>query len=208
MEDNKVTKSKKKKLSSSAIVIIVACLIILIPVFIFLGIIASSAIGNSKPVLGNRFNNDLNPAITSSNQDKIASEIKALSNVDSVEIVMPTAQLRINVDASNSSSKEDIESLGKKVYEIVDKEIPVSTYFTMSNDGKKMYDLEINVYNYIPEDTKDEGWISYLVTKNSKMETFSTQFTSEPKSPELAAQLNGEVVNETADTVDDTTTNN
>lgn len=187
----------KKKLSRSALMLIIACSIILIPILVFVGILGTSLIGNDTPNNGDRFNNDLDPAITNKNQNNIASEIEAISNVESVEINLPTAELRIYVNANDSASKEDIEQIATKAYDVVNKEIPVNTYFKSSNDGKKMYDLEITVYNFI--EGNDDDRIIYTLTKNSNMETYKGQFTSEPISPETAASVTG-TTNSTSET--------
>lgn len=200
--EKKKTK-KKKKLSRSALMLIIACSIILIPIIVFLGILGTSMIGNDTPNTGDRFKNDLNPAISSSNQKNIESDIKSLSGVENVEINLPTAELRVYINANDSSSKEEIEKIAEEAYEVVNKEIPVSTYFTASNDGKKMYDLEITVYNYIDGD--EDNQIIYSLTKNSNMGSYKGQFISEPISPETAASVTGSAPSST-ETGDTTTT--
>lgn len=184
---------KKKKLSTSAIVLIVSCIIIAIPIVVFLVIIITASISNNKPVLGNRFDHDLVPAITSEQEKSVENSVKALG-VDNCEVVMTTAQFRVNVDAKDSSTKEDIEKLCDDIYALVDKVVPINTYFKMSSTGERMYDLEINVYNFIPNKAGDENWISYIVTKNSSMDNYEKQLVSEAKNPELARELRGEVV--------------
>lgn len=185
---------KKKKLSKSAIVLIIACVIIAIPLLTFGGILLSASLKTGTPILGDRFKNDLNPAISSSSEKTIINQVKSLSSVDDCEIVMTSAQFRVNVDASDSASKSEIEALADKVYDEVNRELPISTYFTMSSSGAKMYDLAINVYNYIPQSSDDAGFISYLITKNSKMDAPSKKFITEPVSEELAKELRGEII--------------
>lgn len=191
MSEIKETK-KKKKLSKSAIVLIVACAIIAIPIIVFAVILISASLQTGKPILGDRFKNDLNPSISSSNEKAIVAEVKNIDKVDDCEIVMTSAQFRVNVDANDSISESDAETIGQKVYEIVNKELPINTYFTISGSGAKMYDLAVNVYNYIPENANDNGFISYLITKNSKMSEPISKFNNEPVSEELAKQLRGE----------------
>ena len=77
---------KKKKLSRSAMVLMISSIIILIPCLVFGGILLISAMQNDKPVLGSRYDNDLNPAITETNTANIKSSIESLGNVESVEI--------------------------------------------------------------------------------------------------------------------------
>ena len=76
-----------------------------------------------------------------------------------------------------------------EVYAKVKSELPIGTYFTSGN-GKKMYDLAINVYNFIKKD--DESMIYYILTKNAMMDGESIQCVSEPLDADLAAELRGE----------------
>lgn len=191
---NKAVK-QKKKMSKGGIVLLVSLIIILVPCLIFGGILISAALETGKPVVGSRFDNDLEPAITDSNTSALTSAIKSISGVENCEIVLTSAQYRVNVDAQDSLSSSQIEELAKKVYDAVNSELPVSTYFT-ATDSKKMYDLSINVYNYVKED--DDNMIYYILTKNSKMDNYSIQCVSEPVDEELAKDLRGENVS-TAD---------
>ena len=188
----KPEKPKKKKLSKPAIVLIVACIIILIPIATFLFILLSASFQTGTPILGDRFKNDLNPAITAENESAIVEKVKNIDKVEDCEIIMTSAQFRINVDANDSISESDAENIGDKVYDIVSGELPVNTYFTVSSSGAKMYDLAINIYNYVPESNDDNGFISYLITKNSKMDAPAKKFNNEPVSEELAKELRGE----------------
>lgn len=194
---NKTVKTKKK-MSKGGIVLLISSLIILVPCLIFGGILLKSALETGKPVVGSRFDNDLEPAITSSNTSSLTTTIKAISGVEDCEIVLTSAQYRINVNAQDSLSSSEIEALAKKVYDAVNNELPVFTYFT-ATDSKKMYDLSINVYNYVKED--DDNMIYYILTKNSKMSDYSIQCVSEPVDEELAKDLRGENVTTTDDPV-------
>lgn len=198
---SEVKKPKKKKLSTSALVLIISCIIIAIPIIIFLVIIISAALTNSKPSFGNRFDNDLNPAITSSQIESVKNSVSSISGVESCEVNLATAQFRVNIDTKDSASEEEIEKITKDAYDAVNKELPVSTYFKMSSDGQRMYDLAINSYNYIPDNNEDANWISYVLTKNSKMDDYETQLISSPKNSDLAKELRGEIV-DTPDTTD------
>ncbi len=182
---------KKKKLSKGAIVLIIGIIIITIPVIVFLGIIISAAINTGKPVVGTRFDNDLNPAITSSVTSSLEKSISNLSDVDNCTIELRSAQYRVAVDTKDNLSSERIQELAVEVYNIVNKELPVSTYFT-ATDSKKMYDLTINLYNFV--NGEDDNMIFYILTKNSQMEAYTLQCVSEPLDEDLAKELRGEIV--------------
>ncbi|MBR2577525.1 MAG: hypothetical protein IKE38_01215 [Erysipelotrichaceae bacterium] len=183
-------KKTKKKMSKGAIALIIGIVIIAIPVAVFGFIILSAALQTGKPVLGSRFDNDLNPSITSAQTTSIETSVKNLSGVENCKVELESAQYRINVDTSDSMSDEDIKKLTVDVYNIVNSTLPVSTYFTAS-DTMKMYDLAINVYNFI--DASNENMIYYILTKNSKMPAYSLQCVSEAQNEDLAKELRGEV---------------
>ncbi len=176
----------KKKLSRGALVLIISLIIILIPCLIFGGILISAALESGKPVDGNRFKGDLNPAITSSNTSNIKNSIEALSGVEKCDIELTSAQYRVNVDTVDTLTDKQIEDLCVDIYNIVNKELPMATYFTASS-SEKMYDLAVNVYNKIDDDN-----IYYILTKNSKMDTYSVQCVSSAVDEELASDLRGE----------------
>lgn len=176
----------KKKLSKGALVLIISLIIILIPCLIFGGILISAALESGKPVDGNRFKGDLNPTITSSNTSSIKNSIEALSGVEKCDIELTSAQYRVNVDTVDTLTDKQIEDLCVDIYNIVNKELPMATYFTASS-SEKMYDLAVNVYNKIDDDN-----IYYILTKNSKMDTYSVQCVSSAVDEELASDLRGE----------------
>ena len=176
----------KKKLSKGALVLIISLIIILIPCLIFGGILISAALESGKPVDGNRFKGDLNPAITSSNTSNIEKDVEALSGVEKCDIELTSAQYRVNVDTVDTLTDKQIEDLCVDIYNIVNKELPMTTYFTASS-SEKMYDLAVNVYNKIDDDN-----IYYILTKNSKMDTYSVQCVSSTVDEELASDLRGE----------------
>ena len=190
MEKNETkVKKPKKKLSKGAIVLIIALIVVLIPCLVFGGILLKSALQTGTPVLGSRFENDLKPAISDSDTSSLKSSIEAISNVEKCEIVLKSAQYRINVDVKDSLDSSQIESLCVEIYNAVDSKLPVSTYFTASS-SMKMYDLSINVYNFI--DSESDNMIYYILTKNSQMDSYSLQCVSEPVDEDLAKELRGE----------------
>lgn len=201
MENMKKTKpvnntgatKQKKKLSKGGIVLLVGIIVILIPLLIFGGILLSAALETGKPVEGSRFTNDLNPAISSSQTTSLESSIKAISGVEDCEIVLKSAQYRINVDATDSLSDSQVKELAVNVYNTVNSTLPVSTYFT-ATDSMKMYDLAVNVYTQL-----EEPHIYYLLTKNSNMSEYSLQCVSSAVDEDLASELRGENVTDSTD---------
>ena len=189
MSETKKTKNKKRKLSRAALIIICGIIIILIPCLILGGILLSAALQTGNPIFGDRYKGDLEPAITETNMENIEKSVSSISGVEKCDAVLTSGQLRINVDTKDSLSSEEIETLVDEVYAKVKSELPIGTYFTSGN-GKKMYDLAINVYNFIKKD--DESMIYYILNKNAMMDGESIQCVSEPLDADLAAELRGE----------------
>ena len=187
----KVTR-QKKRLSKSALVLIIGILIIAIPIAIFLAILGISALQTGSPRLGSRFNNDLNPEISNSQVEALTSELKAMSSVEEVEVILAQGQLRIFVDTDDNMSDEQFDSLLTSVYSKVNSSLPIDTYFT-ATDTEKMYDLAINVYTKAQASDLDaDSSRKYkLLHKNSKEDTYQIDDLANPKNPELAAQLQG-----------------
>ena len=203
---------QKKKLSRSAIVLIVGLIIIAIPVLIFLGILGISALNTGSPRNGSRFDGDLDPAITQEHVSELKSEIEALGNIDSVEVICSEGQLKIYIDTNDSLSEAQVDSILTNAYTKVNSKLPITTYFT-SSSNKKMYDLQINVYTS-PE-ASDIGSANprqyKLLHKNSYEETYEIDNLAQPKDPTLAAELEGltpttEVVEPAEDETDADTT--
>jgi len=181
----KTNKKNKKFLSRPAIVLLIGLLIIIVPLAVFGGILWDAQRNSSNPELGDRFENDLDPAITDEDISKLETVISSMSNVENVEINMTTAQLRINVDTTDSLDQESILAMVNEIYEKVNSYLPISKYFT-STDTMRMYDLSINVYNKISD---DDSMIYYILTKNAMMDSAETQLVSEPINADLANEL-------------------
>lgn len=188
MTEKKKTK-KRNKLSKSAIVLIVGLCIIFIPLTVYGGILLSAQLQTGKPIFGDRFKGDLDPAITNSEISTLEAEISSMSQVEECKIELKSAQLRINVDVVDTMEVEKMDELLDEIYNKVNAKLPVGTYFTSAN-SKKMYDLSINVYNFI--DAENENMNYVILTKNAMMDKYSKQVVSEALDSELASELRGE----------------
>lgn len=183
---------KRKKLSKSALVLIVGLLMIAIPVLIFLGILGISALQTGTPREGSRFDNDLDPAIKDSEVKELEEELKSLSSVESVEVVLSEGQLKIFIDTNDSLSHEQVESIMTDAYNRVNSKLPVNTYFTAS-DSRRMYDLQINVYTTLEASPigSANSREYLLLHKNSAETSYGVDDLAHPKDPALAAELEG-----------------
>lgn len=175
-----------------------------IPLIILAIILIQSSLATGNVIEGNRFNNDLNPEITQT----LVSEVEASLNsfdVESVSVNLKAATLRVTLQLSPVISEENFALMATEAIEKVDSILPLDTYFT-SSDAKKMYDIEINVYNTI---SANDDTVLYhtILLKNGNMETWSIQDLSTALNPELAAELLAAMEAKNNPVEADTTTN-
>ena len=209
-KDPKMPKAKKQKVYKNGINWVgwICALIIAIPVGIFAYILFEAFQTQGTPILGNRFEGDLNPAITAEDMTGVTSDIKALEGVEDCVVNTVVATTRVSVNVNDDLTNEQIKALADLVYKAVDAKLPIATYYT-NTDDKTMYDLEINVYNNLDYETKVDSspkFIMYTVVKNGKMENYITQDVSTSLNPTLAAQLLQDVIDRDKEEAEEDTT--
>lgn len=162
--------------------------IILIPFVIIGYVILTSMGGQDEPVVGNRFHSsDLNPSISKDQISQVQNAVSSIGSVQNVEVNLKSATLRISVDIDDVANADTCNSIAQEAYKQVTGILPADTYFTNTEDSK-MYDLEIDVYNFLLDDTHTDGQIYYKVYKTGAGEV-STQNMTQPKDQELVNQL-------------------
>ncbi len=191
---NKETKIRKSHRSRRTIAVFWICLILVITPIAILGwMLVSSAMDTHKPVLGNRYEGDLDPAITQEQIDTINTSVAAIDGVEAEFSNMATATLRIYAKVANTATKEDATAMAQNIYSTVTTTLDPTVYFAQA-DGKKMYDLEIHVYNMSAEEDRTADTFVYVIgTKTSNMTDPQYQTVSEARYPELAQQLRDDV---------------
>lgn len=188
-QEKKISKTKtKRKLDTSMIIIVLGLVIIAIPFLVLGGILISDSLKTGTPISGDRFNADLDPAITEQDIKEVHQAVFNLNEVENAEVVLKTATLRVYLDTTDALSKEQAQTLAEEAYTKVTDLLSVSTYFSQQGT-KKMYDLEIHVYN-LTENRDSDEFVYVIANKSSSMEEKIVQIVSEPKDPELAQQLN------------------
>lgn len=188
--ENKTVKTKKKsnkKLDASTMIIIVGLIIIMIPFLVLGYILLSDSMKTGSPITGDRFVNDLDPAITETDLSSMNASIQNIDGVEEVECILKTATLRIYVDVDDNKTSEEVQTMTESIYEVVTDELDEATYFSQ-NGSKKMYDLEVHVYN-LKENRDSDDFVYVIANKNSSMEKMAIQVVSEPKDPDLAKEL-------------------
>ena len=180
-----MTKKKKgSKLNFSNIVFALGILFILIPTTVIGVILLQSSMQTGNVIAGNRFANDLNPAITEDLQNLGKEAMQSVSGVEVVEMNLKAATLRLTVTLPSDKDEANYMSLIESSLCKLNEAIPFDTYFN-DTDSMKMYDLEVNYVDAL-DNTKS---IYYQVIKNANMETWRVQNLLVPVNPELAAEL-------------------
>lgn len=186
------TVKKKHKKSNRTRTIFWVCLVLLLtPCVILAWILISSALDSGSPVLGHRYDNDLNPAITKTEMKSVKEAVSSISGVESVDVEMATATLRIYADITDSATSETAFSTADSIYTAVTQILDPSVYFTQ-HDDMKMYDLDIHVYN-LSDDRDSDAFVYVEKIKNSGMEEPTQQLVSTAIDEELAQSLRDEV---------------
>lgn len=193
-----MTDKKKRKTHRTGILFTI-CLILVLAPFIVLGwILFSSSMDTGTPVLGNRFEGDLNPAITKDQMTQVESAVKALEGQDDAFVTMSTATLRVYVNIADDANEETANAKADEVYNTVASILDPSVYFTKT-DTTKQYDLEIHVFT-VPERTGAEGenFVYVIDTKTSNMAEPQKQTVSVAKDQAIADQLRQDVLDREA----------
>ena len=178
---------KKKNKTHRTGILFTICLILVLAPFVVLGwILFSSSMDTGTPVLGNRFEGDLDPAITKNQMN------------DNAFVTMTTATLRVYVDVADDANEETVNAKADEVYNTVASILDPAVYFTKT-DSKKQYDLEIHVYT-LPERTDAEGenFIYVIDTKTSNMAKPQKQTVSVAKDQAVADKLRQAVLDRQA----------
>lgn len=180
-------KNRSRTSARTKIVFWIALILFLLP-FVVMGVILLSAARDThKPVIGKRYEGDLDPAITESQMDQIRNNVKGISGVESADVRMTTATLRVYADINDSADAETAKSVADEIYSSVSSVLDPGTYFSQ-HDNEKMYDLEIHVFNKT-SDMDSDSFVYVIENKNSKMDAPHSQVVSEPVNAELAQQL-------------------
>ncbi len=186
------TVRRKKTNTRTTIVFWVALVLFLLPFLILGYIIFSAAMDTGKPVIGDRYKGDHDPAITSSDLKSVESAAAGVSGVERTFVNLATGTLRVYADISDSATADTAKSTADQVYNAVTSVLDVGTYFSQAN-GMKMYDLEVHVFNQ--DKDPDSNFVYVIKTLTSSMEQPIVQLVSEPIDAELAESLRQAVEN-------------
>ena len=180
-------KNRKHGLKLVHIVFTVCLILILAPAIYFGWMLASTYMDSHSPVLGNRYENDLNPAITKDQLKQVDDAVGAIEGVTGHSVHLATATLRVYIDLPDDTTYDVVQAVSEKAYAAVTSVLDPNVYFSQAND-MKMYDLEIHTSN-IPDGREAEYFVYGIYTKTSAMSAPLYQLVSYPKNPEIAQAL-------------------
>lgn len=177
---------KFKKILESKMTTAIAIVILLTPFLIFGFIIYRDSSQTGAPVVGDRFENGLNPAITKEQLSEVESKLDD-ELITNKKVLLKSATLRIYLEVDLATSKEQIKELAEKTYASTIEVLPLEPYFTLEGN-RKQYDLEIHVYNNV-EDRDTEEFVYYQIMKSSNLEEFVGEFLTDTKDPEFRDEV-------------------
>ena len=183
---------RRKASSKPTGVFWIALILFLIPFFVLGYFIISAAMDTGKPVVGSRYKDDHDPAITSSDVNKVESAVKGVSGVESSFANLATGTLRVYADISDSATADTAKETAGQIYSTVLAQLDPDVYFSQNN-GMKMYDLEVHVYNQNKD--AENNFVYVIETRTSSMTEPVVQVVSEPINSELAESLRQAVEN-------------
>ncbi|MDP3304913.1 MAG: hypothetical protein Q8S15_02435 [Erysipelotrichaceae bacterium] len=186
----KKTIAKKKTLSKihwPTVILILSLVLLSVPTVVIGKVLYDAFAATGTPLFGNRYDMDLDPAITEEQLTELKIKISSEELVEGVTATLISASLRISVDVKDDITLEQLTPLATTLYSHVVTVLPVETYFKL-NETSKMYDLELHIYNSL-ELKEDESYKYLIFLLNSIMEEPLIQLVSDPKNPEYVKEL-------------------
>lgn len=189
MTQKKTTVKKKtiSKIHWPTVILILSLVLLAVPTVVIGKVLYDAFAATGTPLFGNRFEMDLDPAITQEQLTELEIKISSEELVEKVSVTLISASLRISVDVNDDITLEQLTPLATTLYSHVVTVLPVETYFKM-NENSKMYDLELHVYNSL-ELKNDDSYKYLMFLLNSIMEEPLIQLVSDPKNPEYVQEL-------------------
>lgn len=189
----KQTKTKKKKNPNAPTqghkLVWFTVILIAIPCLFVGYVLLTSMGGQGEPVVGNRFQKgDLDPKITEENIQSIKDSVSTIGGVEEVTVNLKSATLRVHLNLVDDIGYDTCEAALNQSYDLINGILPIDTYFTNREDGK-MYDIEIDAYNYIVDENHGaDGQVYCKLTKTGAGDRVIDYLTS-PKDQELVQQI-------------------
>ncbi len=182
---NKNKKNVNSEKQKPNVILIFTLIVTAIPICVLAFILLTSMNKKGEPIIEGRFDTQLNPAIEEKSLQSIEDQLQ-LEGVENVSVSLKAATVRITIDMVDTADQATITALIDPIYAIVNSVLPTETYFT-NHDTTKMYDLEIHIYNIIPDPEVPEQVAQQayaIIYKNAPAEAVSVEWPTNVKSQE------------------------
>jgi hypothetical protein len=179
------TKKARKRipLTPSNLILFTGLIFLLVPTLMVGYILLESTLETGTVIRGNRFSNDLNPAIDENLVSLVREALSTTEDVRLIELNLRAATLRVTLEVASDLNASAQAQLAATIVSTVDSVLPLETFFT-STDSRKMYDLEVLAY-----DTLTEPSTFFKITKNALMEAYVLQDLLQPQNPSLVERI-------------------
>ena len=185
---NKGGKGAKKAPKKHNYLLWIALVVLIVPVIFFVYIVIDTSGKTGEPVVGNRFQNALDPAITEQDLSTVKNNLQ-IANAVKTEVVLKSATLRVYVQLPDQTSSDDVHAVVEQAYEMVTNTLSVDTYFTNGANDRKMYDLEVHVYNFTPGEPSSDWNVYVTKSKNAAAKESIVDVLTSPKNQDVANSL-------------------
>lgn len=194
MKRKRVSKPKRQKVKQGHKLVWLTLVILMVPVLVIGYVLLTSARESDQPVEGNRFGaNDLNPRIQQSQLSSIQGDLMGIGGMETATVDLKSATLRVHLNMVDAADEATLEAAANQAYDIINNYLPIETYFTNTAEGKN-YDLEIDSYNYLVDDTHPvDGWRFIKISKSGAGDKVTDNITR-AKNPDLAAAVKAQNV--------------
>lgn len=195
MEESKLSHRKKirapksQKVKQGHKLVWLTLIIIAIPCFLIGYVLVTSMGQQNQPVIGNRFSQgDLDPKITQDQLNQIQSSVSEIGGVESATVNLNSATLRVHLNTADEASSEQIDAIVNEAYERINAILPIDQYFT-NNENGKMYDIEVDGYNFLVDDVHPQDSQIYIKITKTGAGSRVTDYLTVPKDETLVSQI-------------------
>lgn len=179
----------KQKVKQGHKLVWLTLIIIAIPCVLVGYVLITSMEQQNQPVVGNRFQKgDIDPKITQDQLDQLQASLSEIGGVEGVTVNLKSATLRVHLNVMDDASQDQINAIVDEVYNRVAAILPIETYFT-NNENGKMYDLEVDGYNYLVDEAHPQESQIYIKVTKTGAGNRVTDYLTQPKDQDLVNQI-------------------
>lgn len=191
MSKNKKSNQTKKNIDKPKkkinVILIIGVIVLLVPIIALAVVVIGTSEKTGEPAVGDRFTNQLNPAISEEQKTVVKNAINFTEN-ESVNVYLESATFKVFINVKDNTSLERIKEIAAQTYAKINTVLPIDTYF-QNKDKTKMYDLEIHVYNFMVNQTQESGQIYVVESKTAAGTTPVVDVRTAPKNAEETNKL-------------------